>query len=102
MGTDRIAQKDGKSVFNSGPALEYAQQLAKQLGDRTPSPLLRTIQNTVSTGAVGIAESAPISAEAHQRLMKELDEWEQQFDSKGKETLEEQLKKISERWGFGK
>jgi hypothetical protein len=93
---------DGRMVFNSGPALALAQQFAQQFPDRTPSPLKQAIQNTIDSGAVGVAESAPISAEAHQQFLNEIDEWERQFEAKGKETLEEQLQKISKRWGFGK
>ena len=102
-----MTQKDGKTVFNSGPALALAQQFAQQFPQRTPEPLQRAIQDTIDSGAVGVAESSPISAEAHQQFLNEIDEWERQFEAKGKEplqgeTLNEQLQKISERWGFNK
>ena len=100
MGTSRMTQKAGKYVFNSAPALEYAQQVAAALGDRAPSPLKKAIEDTAGAGAVN--ESTPLTAKAHQQLMNELGAWERQFESKGKETLEEQLQKISKRWGFGK
>ena len=100
MGTSRMTQKAGKYVFNSAPALEYAQQVAAALGDRAPSPLKKAIEDTAGAGTVN--ESTPLTAKAHQQLMNELGAWERQFESKGKETLEEQLQKISKRWGFGK
>lgn len=100
MGTTRMGQRAGKSVFNSQEALEYAQQVADTLGDRAPSPLKKAIEDTLDVGVV--SESTPLSEEVHQQLMKELDIWEQQYESGQKETLEEQLQKISERWGFGK
>ena len=100
MGTTRMGQRAGKSVFNSQEALEYAQQVADTLGDRAPSPLKKAIEDTLDGGVV--SESTPLSEEVHQQLMKELDIWEQQYESGQKETLEEQLQKISKRWGFGK
>ena len=100
MGTTRMGQRAGKSVFNSQEALEYAQQVADTLGDRAPSPLKKAIEDTLDVGVV--SESTPLSEEVHQQLMKELDIWEQQYESGQKETLEEQLQKISERWGVGK
>ena len=100
MGTTRMGQRAGKSVFNSQEALEYAQQVADTLGDRAPSPLKKAIEDTLDVGVV--SESTPLSEEVHQQLMKELDIWEQQYESGQKETLEEQLQKISKRWGFGK
>lgn len=100
MGTTRMGQRAGKSVFNSQEALEYAQQVADTLGDRAPSPLKKAIEDTLDVGVV--SESTPLSEEVHQQLMKELDIWEQQYESGQKETLEEQLQKISERWGFGR
>ena len=100
MGTTRMGQRAGKSVFNSQEALEYAQQVADTLGDRAPSPLKKAIEDTLDVGVV--SESTPLSEEAHQQLMKELDIWEQQYESGQKETLEEQLQEISRRWGFGK
>ena len=100
MGTTRMGQRAGKSVFNSQEALEYAQQVADKLGDRAPSPLKKAIEDTLDVGVV--SESTPLSEEAHQQLMKELDIWEQQYESGQKETLEEQLQEISRRWGFGK
>jgi DNA-directed RNA polymerase subunit F len=100
MGTTRMGQRAGKSVFNSQEALEYAQQVAAALGDRAPSPLKKAIEDTMDVGVV--SESAPLSVETHQQLMNELDLWEQQYESDQKETLEEQLQKISRRWGFDK
>ena len=97
MGTTRMGQRAGKSVFNSEAALEYAQQVAAALGDRAPSPLKKAIEDT---GDVGIA-NAPVNEETHRQLMSEFDTWELQFESKG-DSLNEQLQKISERWGFGK
>ena len=95
-----MGQRAGKSVFNSQEALEYAQQVADTLGDRAPSPLKKAIEDTLDVGVV--SESTPLSEEVHQQLMKELEIWEQQYESGQKETLEEQLQKISKRWGFGK
>ena len=100
MGTTRMGQRAGKSVFNSQEALEYAQQVADTLGDRAPSPLKKAIEDTLDVGVV--SESTPLSEEVHQQLMKELDIWEQQYESGQKETLEEQIQKISKKWGFGK
>ena len=98
MGTTRMGQRAGKSVFNSEAALEYAQQVAAALGDRAPSPLTKAIEDTVDVGVV--SESAPLSEEIHQNIMNELDLWEQSLQPLSPETLEEQLQNISKRWGF--
>jgi len=98
IGTSRMGQRAGKAVFNSQEALEFGKQVAAALGDGARTgPLRQAIQDTED---VGIANE-PVNEETHRQLMSEFDAWELQFESKGK-TLNEQLQKISERWGFGK
>ena len=98
IGTSRMGQRAGKAVFNSQEALEFGKQVAAALGDGARTgPLRQAIEDTED---VGIANE-PVNEEIHQQLMSEFDAWELQFESKG-ETLNEQLQKISERWGFGK
>jgi len=98
IGTSRMGQRAGKAVFNSQEALEFGKQVVAALGDGARTgPLRQAIEDTED---VGIANE-PVNEEMHQQLMSEFDAWELQFESKGK-TLNEQLQKISERWGFGK
>ena len=98
IGTSRMGQRAGKAVFNSQEALEFGKQVAAALGNTAATvPLRQIIQDTED---VGIANQ-PVNEEMHQQLMRQMEALELEFESKG-ETLNEQLQKISERWGFGK
>ena len=98
IGTSRMGQRAGKPVFNSQEALEFGKQVAAALGNTAATvPLRQIIQDTED---VGIANQ-PVNEEMHQQLMRQMEALELEFESKG-ETLNEQLQKISERWGFGK
>ena len=98
IGTSRMGQRAGKPVFNSQEALEFGKQVAAALGNTAATvPLRQIIQDTED---VGIANQ-PVNEEMHQQLMRQMEALELEFEPKG-ETLNEQLQKISERWGFGK